>query len=77
MGKYEVLEYLEKLRACGDHAFYKYSQIHNKMRSDGLKYHYSGVWRSVLCLYRDGMLEVEWEGTSIKRNPKFRAKKGT
>lgn len=74
MGKYEVLDYMQKLRQCGDDSYYKYCEVHRMMRRDGLKFHYSGVWRSMLSLYKDDQLEAEWEGKHIKRNPKFRAK---
>lgn len=75
MGKFEILEYLERLRASGDDEFYRYVDIHEGMRKEGGTQSYCSVWRSILRLYNDDLLEVEWEGELLKRNPKFRGRK--
>ena len=74
MGKFEILEYLQRVRECGELKYFSYKEIHEGLKRDGQSFHYTGVWRGVLSLHGDHMLEVEWEGDLLRRNPRFRAR---
>lgn len=74
MGKFEVLDYLMVLRQTGDHGFYRYAEIHAGLRRRGVSLGYGGVWRTVNCLYSDGLLEVDFAVDGLQRAALFRAK---
>lgn len=74
MGKFEVLAYLQMLRATGDGEYYRHCEVHEAMRRSGQSYSFTSVWRSINGLYSDGLLEVRMESRGLQRTAKFRAR---
>ena len=74
MGKYEVLGVLTVMRHTGDHRFFRYIEIHQLMKEQGMSNSYTSVWRSVNGLFSDGLLEVRKEGDLLSRTLSFRVK---
>lgn len=74
MGKSDVLELLQKLKDSGDRDFYKVTEIRDMLRRDGKSFHYVSVWRSVLSLLDDGMLEYMFLREKFQMNRVYRLK---
>lgn len=77
MGRFEVLEYMQCLRAVGDEDFYRYTEVHDGLREKGVSLSYSSVWRTMNTLWSDEFLEVDFEVEGLQRTAKFRARESS
>lgn len=74
MGKFEVYDYLVRLRLKGDDAHYSFAEIQRGMKDEGQSHNYEYLRRCVLQMFTDRMVESVLSTDFLNRTRRFRAR---